>query len=111
MNLKETNNLVREKRFSENFVKFVWIISFISLAFLLISCSSSDINDDNYDLINFGMTRSQAEEIFGEQGELYSYNISQPYGDEIYSVWEWSNGKTTYRIYCTNDVITSKTKN
>jgi hypothetical protein len=103
-------NLITEKRYSSNFVKFLLIISFISFPFLLISCSSNEINDDKYDLIKVGMTRSQAEEIFGEPGELYSYNVSQPYGDTIYSVWEWSNGKTIYRIYCTDDVITSKTK-
>jgi hypothetical protein len=105
------NNLLKENKFSKNIVKNIWTIGFISLAFFLISCSNSDINDENYDLIEVGMTRFQAEEIFGEQGELFDYSMSEPYGEEMYSVWEWSNGKTTYRIYCTDDVITSKTKN
>jgi hypothetical protein len=74
------------------------------------SCSSNDINDDNYELIKVGMTRNEAEEIFGEPGELYTYRVSDTFPTEIYSIWEWSNGKTTYRINCTDDVITSKMK-
>lgn len=83
----------------------------IVLTFFLVSCSN-EINKDNYDKINTGMSISEVESILGKSNAEYSSSMDLgQYGGNINAVGKaWKSGSKVISIGFSNDKVVAKIK-
>lgn len=76
----------------------------VAIVFLcLVSCSSR-LNQDNFDKIHEGMSRSEVRDILGKPGDASDTKILGLSGGEAV----WKDGKTTITVHFLNDKVVSK---
>ena len=84
--------------------KLLFVLSFASF-FLILSCSSN-LNIDNFNKVEMGMSKSEVESILGDGDSM----VESAYQDYSMEVLTWTDGGKVISISFSNGKVAAKAK-